>query len=164
MTELVGLLVIPRETDVNFTAKEDYGIRAVLDIALHRSEAPIQAREIAARQRMPEQFLEQVLATLRRAGVVRSIRGAAGGYDLARPAGLISVGDVIRALSGALVPVQCVNEADLTVCSRQESCSVSHFWAHLKDAISAVTDGTTIQDLVDHQLGVEQAMSFMMNI
>ena len=149
---------------MNFTAKEDYGIRAVLDIALNRHRAPIQAREIAARQDIPEQFLEQLLAALRRAGIVRSIRGAAGGYDLARPSDRISVGDILRALSGPIVPVQCVNEDDSTLCPQQELCSVSHFWTRLKDAIENVVDGTTIQDLVDHQLRAGQAQSFMMNI
>ncbi len=149
---------------MNFTAKEDYGIRAVLDIATNRAHAPIQAREIAARQHIPEQFLEQVLATLRRAGVVRSTRGAAGGYDLAKPAHQTTVGEIIRALSGPIVPVQCVNEDDFAKCDSQGSCTVSIFWCNLKQAIESVVDGTTVQDLVDKQVDVKSAQSFMMNI
>jgi hypothetical protein len=68
---------------VNFTAKEDYGLRAVLDLAAHAGAGPVQTREIAQRQHIPEQFLEQLLAALRRAEVVRSTRGAGGGYGLA---------------------------------------------------------------------------------
>ena len=149
---------------MHFTAKEDYGIRAVLDIALHQADAPIQAKEIAARQNIPEQFLEQVLATIRRAGVIRSTRGASGGYDLAKPAQHITVGDIIRALSGPLVPIQCVDEDVLSSCPVQESCSVYYFWARLKDAISNVADGTTIQELIDHQTRVRRVQSYMMNI
>jgi Rrf2 family protein len=149
---------------VNFTAKEDYGIRAVLDIALNRTSAPIQAREIAARQSIPEQFLEQVLATLRRAGIIRSVRGAAGGYDLARAPEQTTVGDIVRALSGPFVPIQCTNEDDLIRCPEQDSCSVSHFWFRLKEAVEGVLNGTTIQDLVDHQNRVRQTRSYMMNI
>jgi len=149
---------------MNFTAKEDYGIRAVVDIALHRESGPVQAHEIAERRNIPEQFLEQLLATLRRAGVVRSIRGAAGGYDLARPANQITVGDILRALSGPLVPIQCVNDLESSVCANQDLCSVLHLWAELKRAISQVADGTTVQDLVDHQRRLEAVHSYMMNI
>jgi Rrf2 family protein len=148
---------------VNFTAKEDYGVRAVLDIAMNRADAPIQAREVASRQSIPEQFLEQVLATLRRAGIVRSTRGASGGFDLARPADQISIGDVIRALSGPLVPMQSVSDDDQAAPGRKSS-SVDLFWVRVKDAITNVVDGTTVQDLVDQQLGLEQSQSFMMNI
>jgi Rrf2 family cysteine metabolism transcriptional repressor len=149
---------------LNFTAKEDYGIRAVLDIALHHVGAPIQAREIASRQGIPEQFLEQVLATLRRAGLVRSIRGAAGGYDLARPAHQTTVGEIIRALSGPIVPMDCVNDDAFKRCDSQGTCSVILFWCKLRDAILEVVDGTTIQDLLDQQSDRRQTQSFMMNI
>jgi Rrf2 family transcriptional regulator, cysteine metabolism repressor len=149
---------------MNFTAKEDYGIKAVLDIAMNRHKVPIQAREIAERQHIPEQFLEQVLAALRRGGIVRSIRGAYGGYDLARDAGRITMGDILKALSGPLVPTQYAAEGEQVVCSGQESCSVAYFWAQVRDAIAQVVDGTTVQDLVDQQLKHLQSESFMMNI
>ncbi len=149
---------------MNFTAKEDYGIRAVLDIALNSNNAPIQAKEIASRQDIPEQFLEQLLATLRRSGIIRSIRGASGGYDLAKPAAQISIGEIIHSLSGPFVPIQCVNDDDTNRCPVQELCSVSHFWSRLKKAIEGVVGNTTIQDLIDHQEQVRQSQSYMMNI
>jgi Rrf2 family cysteine metabolism transcriptional repressor len=148
---------------LNFTAKEDYGIRAVLDIAIHQQDAPIQAREIASRQDIPEQFLEQLLAILRRAGVIRSIRGASGGYDLAKPASQISVGDILRVLSGPLVPMACVNE-DTEKCARRDICSAAGIWQRVAGAISDVVDNTTMQDLVDEQRDIQSAQSFMMNI
>ncbi|MGC4045738.1 MAG: Rrf2 family transcriptional regulator [Armatimonas sp.] len=89
---------------MTFTAKEDYGLRAILDIAANSANGPVQAREIAQRQRIPEQFLEQLLATMRRAELIRSIRGAGGGYILAMDASNLRVGDILRALSGPLVP------------------------------------------------------------
>jgi Rrf2 family protein len=130
---------------------------------MNQQNAPIQAREVAARQEIPEQFLEQLLATLRRAGIVRSIRGASGGYDLARPASQISVGDVIRTLSGPIVPMQCVNE-DAECCGREELCAVTHVWASVRDAILGVVDKTTIADLVEYQQKIHSSQSFMMNI
>lgn len=149
---------------MNFTAKEDYGIRAVLDIAMHRGDTPVQAKEIAERQGIPEQFLEQLLATLRRAGVVRSIRGAGGGYDLARNASQITVAEILRTLSGPIVPIRCVGEADADRCEQQGTCGVVHLWRKLKDAISDVVETTSVQDLVDHQESMRGAQTFMMNI
>jgi len=149
---------------MNFTAKEDYGIRAVLDIALNQRNAPIQAREIAARQNIPEQFLEQLLSALRRAGIVRSIRGAAGGYDLGRPAQRILIGDILRALSGPIVPLQALSGEDLMHRPEREQSSVSHFWAELRRAIEGVVDRMTVQDLVELELGAKETQSFMMNI
>ena len=149
---------------MNFTAKEDYGIRAVVDIALHRGDSPVQAREIAERQGIPEQFLEQVLATLRRAGIIRSIRGAGGGYDLARGACQIKVGEILRTLSGPLVPIRCVGELDLDRCEQEGSCGVTDLWRRVKLAISDVVDTTSVQDIADrHGLHLD-SQSFMMNI
>jgi len=149
---------------MNFTAKEDYGLRAVVDIGLHRESAPIQAKEIANRQSIPEQFLEQLLATLRRAGIVRSIRGASGGYDLARHPAQITVGEILTALSGPLVPIQCVNDHEAGTCSRQELCSVSMLWCRIKAAIVEVVSSTTVQDLMEQQRRLEAVESYMMHI
>ena len=104
-TEIVALI------GMNFTAKEDYGLRAALDLAAYGGNGPVQAREIAARQAIPEQFLEQLLASLRRAEVIRSTRGAAGGYSLASDPSRVTVGAVLRALSGPLVPPELVDGA-----------------------------------------------------
>ena len=149
---------------MNFTAKEDYGIRAVVDIAANRVDAPVQAKEIAARQDIPEQFLEQLLATLRRAGIIRSIRGAGGGYDLARNASQITIGDILRTLSGPIVPIRCVNESDGVSCEQEAACGVMDLWRRLKMAISEVIDTTTVQDLVDKGQALLGTRSFMMNI
>jgi Rrf2 family transcriptional regulator, cysteine metabolism repressor len=149
------------EADLNFTAKEDYGIRAVLDIALNRAKVPIQTKDIATRQDIPEQFLEQVLATLRRAEVVRSIRGASGGYDLAKPADRIAVGDILKALSGPILPLPFVGS---DAPEGEASSTVSHFWLQLRESIEKVVGETTIQDLADYHLQSRESQSFMMNI
>jgi len=142
------------------TAREDYGIRAVVDIAINRSQAPIQARDISARQSIPEQFLEQVLASLRRAGIVRSVRGASGGYDLAKPAGQITVGDVLRALSGPLPDLPQTAGGR----SNDAQSGAEFFWSRLREAVEDVADGTTVQDLVDYELRWKQVHSYMMHI
>lgn len=151
---------------MNFTAKEDYGLRAVLDLAVHIGAGPVQTREIAQRQRIPEQFLEQLLAALRRAEVVRSTRGAGGGYTLAAPASRITVGMVLRALSGPLVPTELVTGGgdDEAVRDIPETAIVRKFWASLRASIREVADGTSLQDLLDLRTSHLSDQGYMMNI
>ncbi len=150
---------------MNFTAREDYGLRAVLDLALHSNRGDaIQSKEIAARQGIPEQFLEQLLGALRRNGLIKSVRGASGGYLLARSTASITVGDVLRALSGPLVPVPCVNAGGADVCEHKASQGVHTFWEQMAKAICGVADSLTFQDLVDIQMSSDSQASFMMNI
>lgn len=148
---------------VNFTAKEDYGLRAVLDLAAHAGAGPVQTREIAQRQHIPEQFLEQLLAALRRAEVVRSTRGAGGGYALACSPEQVTVGAVLRALSGPFVPAELVhgpNGAQETT----EATLIRSVWAALRDAICGVADRTTIQDLLDKRAETLRDHGYMMHI
>jgi Rrf2 family transcriptional regulator, cysteine metabolism repressor len=147
---------------VNFTAKEDYGLRAVLDLAVHGGAGPVQTREIAQRQRIPEQFLEQLLAALRRAEVVRSTRGAGGGYALAAPSDRITVGQILRALSGPLVPSDLIEAADPQ--ETTETALVRGVWETLHGAIREVADGTTIQHLMDRRAEALRDHGYMMHI
>ena len=138
---------------MNFTAKEDYGLRAVLDLALQGGTAPVQTREIAARQQIPEQFLEQLLAALRRAEIVRSTRGAGGGYALAFPAPQVTVGQVLRALSGPLVPAELMGTTphNSRANALPETLVVRGVWTALEAALREVADNTTLQDLLDRR-------------
>jgi Rrf2 family protein len=152
---------------MNFTAKEDYGLRAVLDLAQRGvSGSPVQAREIAQRQRIPEQFLEQLLASLRRAEVVRSTRGAGGGYALASDPSRLTVGDVLRALSGPLVPGELVEGAadDLALKELPEAAVVRSVWGDIREALRQVCDTLTIADLLDRRAASEKDSHIMMNI
>ena len=146
---------------MNFTAKEDYGLRAALDVAAQGHAAPVQTREIALRQRIPEQFLEQLLAHLRRAEIVRSTRGAGGGYALATAPSQITVAQVLRALSGPLVPTELVRgDEDNHI----ENAVVRSVWCDIRDAIESVAEKTTLQDLLDRRAGLGTDQCFMMNI
>ncbi len=147
---------------MNFTAKEDYGLRVVLDLASHAGAGPVQAREIASRQAIPEQFLEQLLAALRRAEVVRSTRGAAGGYALASDPADITVGMVLRALSGRLVPPNLVELPAGSAAPGGEAAVVRGVWLQVRDAIRSVADRTTVADLLERlEAG---SSSYMMHI
>lgn len=149
---------------MNFTAKEDYGLRAVVDLAAHAGSGPVQTREIAQRQHIPEQFLEQLLAALRRAEVVRSTRGAGGGYALATAPERITVGQVLRALSGPLVPTELRETAPTESQETAESNLVRGVWGALSEAIARVADGTTLQDLLDKRADNQGDRAYMMYI
>ena len=92
---------------MKLSTKGRYGLRAIVDLARFSESEPVSISSISSREDISEGYLEQLMALLKKAGLVKSIRGAAGGYVLARPAGQISVGDVLRALEGKLEPAEC---------------------------------------------------------
>jgi len=126
--------------------KGDYGIRALIELAHHYGEPrPIQSSEIAARQRVPESYLEQLLTTLRRAGFIRSVRGPQGGHALARDPCEIRIAEVIEALEGPILPMDCLDEANNS--SQAGGCAQTEMWAAVRDAVLGVLNGVTIADL-----------------
>ena len=135
---------------VNISMKSRYAVRALTELARReRSEPgkPVRLGDIADSRDMPVQFLEQVFAALRRGGVVRSRRGAAGGYSLARPADAISVLDVVAALDGIPSPAECTQG----LCDRVERCGASSVWIEAQQALEQVLSGTTIGDLLGRE-------------
>ena len=106
------------------STKGDYGVRALIELAHHYGEVkPMQSSEIAARQRIPESYLEQLLTTLRRAGFIRSVRGPQGGHALIRAPESIRISEVIESLEGAIMPIDCLDET--SACSRNGGCAPS---------------------------------------
>lgn len=132
---------------MNISMKSRYAVRALTELARREEPQPgrpVRLSEIADSRDMPLQFLEQVFAALRRAGVVRSRRGAAGGYVLARPAGEITVLEVVAALDGVPSPAECTQGQ----CDQLDSCGASSVWIEAQSALEAVLGGTTIGDLL----------------
>jgi Rrf2 family protein len=119
----------------------------MIDMATHAEAGPIALREVAERQEVSESYLEQVFAILRKAGLVTAQRGAQGGYELGRPAGGITVGDILRALEGPIAPVQCVEHANVRRCKREDQCPTRPFWQGLKEQIDKYLDKTTLEEL-----------------
>lgn len=136
---------------VNISTKGRYGLRAVLDLAVHDAEKPITLSAIAARQQLSEGYLEQLMVPMKRANIIASSRGAQGGYFLARPAEEIRVGEVFRALEGPLALASCVSEANEEDCARRDCCGSAFLWGEIQDAIGAVLDKYTIADLVERE-------------
>jgi Rrf2 family protein len=127
---------------MRISAKSEYAIKAVLDLSLRepRELVPIQA--IAARQRIPQRYLEQVLLALKRGGLVTSRRGSSGGYHLTRPPDRITVGDVLRAVEGTSAPFEA-----LAGRRANDSHDLGELWSEISEAVSSVVDRLTFGDL-----------------
>ena len=129
------------------STKGRYGLRALVDLAEHETGKAIPIREISERQNISEQYLEQLFATLRKAKLVKSVRGAHGGYMLNHEPEDISVADIITTLEGPIAPVDCVIEDDF--CNYVDKCVIHGLWAELADAINGVIENMTLADLRD---------------
>jgi Rrf2 family protein len=129
--------------------KSDYSLRAVLELARHYGGGPVQTSDIAARQDIPEPYLEQLLTMLRKANLIRSVRGPQGGHYLARPPGSITIAEIVTALEGSVAPIDCVHERDC--CTRSASCVQRDLWMEINEATIRVLDSTTIAALLERQ-------------
>lgn len=125
-----------------------YGVKAMFDLAMHKEEAPISLKSIAERQGISEHYLEQLISGLRKAGLVRSIRGAQGGYVLGKEPSEIMVGDIIRVLEGPIAPVDCVSEEDPECCEKAEFCVTRTIWEKVRDSITDVLDSISLEDMI----------------
>lgn len=125
-----------------------YGVRAMFDLAQHIGQGPISLKSIAERQGISEHYLEQLISGLRRNGLVKSVRGAQGGYILGSEPEKISVGDIIRVLEGPIAPVGCVAEEDQEICQKAEDCVSRMIWEKVRDSIASVIDSVTLADMV----------------
>ena len=129
-----------------------YGIRAMVEIAKATANNPIAIRAISATQKISERYLEQLLVPLKRDGYVLSVRGAAGGYHLGKPACNITVGDIIRTLEGPIAPVDCVIGDENQKCAFNCQCVTYNVWEKLKIAMEQILDGFSLQDLLDEEI------------
>lgn len=135
---------------MKLSTKGRYGLRALIDLAVHSSGGtPVSITSISARQDLSERYLEQLMAKLKKAGLIQSVRGAGGGYVLARDPGKISVGDVLRALEGNLDPVDCAGLDPDGVCRAADSCVTKYVWKRINDSINQTVDEIMLDQLVE---------------
>ena len=132
---------------MKLSTRTRYGIRAVIELAQHESDRPLQLKLIAERQEISIKYLEQLMSLLRSAGFVRSVRGSKGGYVLARPANQIRLSEVFRSLEGTVTTTECIEDTD--VCERSADCVAREIWMEVEAAIHQVLDATTLADLVN---------------
>lgn len=134
---------------MKLSTKGRYGLRALIDLAQYSGEAPVSITSISARQDISERYLEQLMSMLKKAGLVSSVRGAGGGYVLAKDIKEISVGDVLRALEGSLEPVECAGLDPGGGCSVSDSCVTKYVWKRINDSINRTVDEIGLDQLVD---------------
>ncbi|KOV67868.1 RrF2 family transcriptional regulator [Streptomyces sp. MMG1121] len=130
---------------MRISARADYAVRAVLELAVRQGNGPVKAEEIAAVQDIPHKFLEGILGDLRRAGIVESRRGGGGGYRLARESTAITVADVIRAVDGPIVSVRGERPTGLTYTGTAQP--LLPLWIALRANVRRILEGVTIADL-----------------
>ena len=136
---------------MKLSKKSEYGLRALLELTLAYGSTTLQRHDIAARQHIPIEFLEQILLALKRAGLLSSRRGAKGGYTLIKQPKDISLGHVIRILDGPLAPIGCVSKTAYQKCSEcpyanQAHCPVQQVMGAVRDAIAGILDNYSLAD------------------
>ena len=131
---------------MKISTKGRYGLRLVLDLAVNYDNGLISLKDIAQRQEISEKYLEQIIILLHKSGLIKSMRGAQGGYTLTRSPKDITVGEVLRSLEGPFVPVDCV--LNPSSCPRSPKCATITVWEKIGNAVNGVLDSMTMQDLV----------------
>lgn len=139
---------------MKLSTKGRYGVSAMYDLALYYGQGAISLKSVAQRQAISEHYLEQLMGTLRKAGFVKSIRGAQGGYMLTKEPSQISVGDIIRVMEGPIAPVDCLLAGKINneYCNRASSCVTRNVWEKVRDSITGVLDSITLDDLCKEEI------------
>lgn len=132
---------------MKLSTKGKYGLKAIFELSLHVEEGPIPLNVIASRQKIPEQYLEQIFSILKKSQLIKSVRGAQGGYLLNENPKNITVGDVLSILEGPVALSQCI--LDEGACENANDCSTKIVWEKLKKGIEDVLNSITLQDMID---------------
>ena len=135
---------------MKISTKGRYAVRVMLDLATNNTGEYIKVKEIASRQEISEKYLEQIIALLNKAGFVKSVRGAQGGYLLTRAPECYTVGEILRLTEGGLAPVGCVGE-NPEECGRRGGCVTVLIWEKILEAVNGVVDEITLADMVKWQ-------------
>jgi Rrf2 family cysteine metabolism transcriptional repressor len=134
---------------VHFSTRGEYGVRLMAELARHHGSGPVSLAEVAEHEDLPRPYLEQLVSSLRDAGLVTSTRGAHGGYELTRAPGEIHMSEVLRALEGPIVPMICANEDPIHAleCGRTAYCNVNLMWVKVREAIVGTLESLTLADV-----------------
>lgn len=135
---------------VKISAKSRYALHLMLELAMQNEGDNLSVKSVAESRGISEKYLEQVIPVLVRTGLVRSVRGAKGGYHLTRDPEDCTVGAILRTVEGSIAPVSCLDD-EVNQCARCKECVTLDLWAQVDQAISNVVDHVTLADLVDKQ-------------
>lgn len=141
---------------MKLSTRTRYGTRALLDLAHHRGDKPVQLKEIARRQNISLHYLEHIITPLVGAGIIRSTRGARGGLQISRKPEQIKLSEVVTLLEGTITPVDCVTDPEC--CERADSCITRDLWSEMKNAIDKTLDSITLQDLLEREKSKEMVV------
>ncbi|NLP48173.1 MAG: Rrf2 family transcriptional regulator [Clostridiales bacterium] len=128
-----------------------YALRLMVELAKREQDTPVSLKKISIGQEISYKYLEQIVKSLTGAGILRSVRGAQGGYLLNVSPEQITVGEILRVTEGSLTPVSCLNDTETPEeedCNRQEKCEVYDFWKGLQDVVSEYIDSVTLHDMI----------------
>lgn len=150
---------------MKLSTRGDYATRALLELSSVEGPRALSVHQLASRTGIPAKYLEQIMMRLRAAQIVRSIRGVHGGYELARPAGDITIGEVVRIMDGPLAPSPCASQSAHVACPTyrcptEVGCVMRGLWTDVRDAIASVLDSTTFGDLADRQRNTKQLEAY----
>ncbi|ERI90341.1 putative HTH-type transcriptional regulator IscR [Clostridiales bacterium oral taxon 876 str. F0540] len=137
---------------MKLSTKGRYGVKAMVDLAIHYGGEPVSIKSISERQNISEYYLEQLFSPLRKAELIRSIRGAQGGYVLSRSPKDITIAEIMEVLEG---PIEISNCLDDKSCNNVDCCATRLLWARIKNSIDSVTKSTTLQDILDDYKGMK---------
>lgn len=136
---------------MKISTRTRYGLRAVIELARRQANGPVQLRLISKHQGISEKYLEQLMTIMKGAGLIKTVRGAKGGYMLARPASQITMDEVFRTLEGKVLIMECVKDA--STCDRSTDCVARLLWRDLELAIEKVLKAVTLKDLAERSGG-----------
>lgn len=134
---------------MKLSTKGKYGLQAMIDLGVYSKEKHVSLNSIATRLSISENYLEQLIALLKKAKLVGSIRGAQGGYFLTRAPKDITIGDILRALEGSLAPTDCTCENGEFHCELNDKCVTKSVWEKIRDGINEVVDGINLEELME---------------
>lgn len=147
---------------LKITTKGRYGLRALIDLARYSEIEPVSINSIATRQGISERYLEQLMTLLKKAEIIKSIRGAGGGYVLAKDISDISVGDVLRALEGSLESVECTGFSQEDSCEAAGGCVTKYVWKRINESINQTVNEISLKQLVEESKCVPNTTSSQM--
>ncbi|WP_449242004.1 RrF2 family transcriptional regulator [Desulfovibrio sp.] len=137
---------------MHLSTRSRYGVRIVLDVALHQADGPVKVSDIALRQSISHKYLEKIIISLRQANILRSVRGCRGGILLARPKDEITAGELVRVLEGKKALTDCANPDTRCVpCQRTQGCPAQRLWFEASRALPDTLDNITMADVIAWQ-------------
>ncbi len=143
---------------MKLSSRSRYGLRAILELAVEYGNGPLQIKAIAKRQDISSKYLEQLVAMMKSAGLVSSVRGPKGGYVLIREPNKIKLSEIFTALEGPLVTVECLEHPEF--CPKCADCATRKVWLKIHNAMMDVLESTTLQDLADDATGISESSSY----